>query len=210
MTATSTAKIPVGAIYLYLMAQAGKLRNMGLEENAIFNALKEFVVTNCADPNYPEAKIKAIATDAANPDPRFKDLGPVEFDFTPRPPVTDPDIARGYLRRLLTKHKTLTKKQLQSGFRCDPVVFNDVWAAMVKSEEIEVIGQNRHGNEIFQMADEMGLTPHQQEAVEKIRALQRHTRLTGFRTTRSVNDIKSGLNAEDLAAVCRVLNADPQ
>ncbi len=54
------------------------------------------------------------------------------------------------------------------------------------------------------------LTQLQAEVVAKIRALKEHTRLTGFRTTRSVNDLKSALSAEDLAAVCTVLNQDPQ
>lgn len=54
------------------------------------------------------------------------------------------------------------------------------------------------------------LTPRQAEVIAKIRALKEHTRLTGFRTTRSVNDLKAALSAEDLAAVCAVLNQDPQ
>ncbi len=54
------------------------------------------------------------------------------------------------------------------------------------------------------------LTQLQAEVVAKIRARKEHTRLTGFRTTRSVNDLKSALSAEDLAAVCTVLNQDPQ
>jgi hypothetical protein len=54
------------------------------------------------------------------------------------------------------------------------------------------------------------LTPHQAEVVEKIRALKQHTRLTGFKTTRSQNDLKAALSPDDLAAVCRILNADPQ
>jgi hypothetical protein len=54
------------------------------------------------------------------------------------------------------------------------------------------------------------LTQHQFDVVENIRALKKHTLLTGFRTTRSINDLKSSLNAEDLAAVCRVLNTDQQ
>lgn len=52
------------------------------------------------------------------------------------------------------------------------------------------------------------LTQRQADVITKIRALQEHTRLTGFKTTRSVNELKSALSAEDLAAVCAVLNAD--
>lgn len=59
-------------------------------------------------------------------------------------------------------------------------------------------------------ATQKPLTQHQFDVIEKIRALKKHTRLTGFRTTRSINDLKAGLNAEDLAAVCAVLNADEQ
>jgi hypothetical protein len=54
------------------------------------------------------------------------------------------------------------------------------------------------------------LTQRQADVIEKIRALQEHTRLTGFRTTRSVNELKAGLAAEDLAVVCAVLNKDSQ
>jgi len=54
------------------------------------------------------------------------------------------------------------------------------------------------------------LTQRQFDVIEKIRALKQHTKLTGFRTTRSINDLKASLNAEDLAAVCRVLNIEEQ
>lgn len=54
------------------------------------------------------------------------------------------------------------------------------------------------------------LTQLQADVIAKIRALKEHTRLTGFRTTRSVNELKSALSAEDLAAVCAVLNQDQQ
>ena len=54
------------------------------------------------------------------------------------------------------------------------------------------------------------LTQLQAEVVAKIRALKEHTRLTGFKTTRSVSELKSALSAEDLAAVCAVLNRDQQ
>jgi hypothetical protein len=55
---------------------------------------------------------------------------------------------------------------------------------------------------------ETQMTERQASVVTKIRALQEHTRLTGFKTTRSVNELKSALSAEDLAAVCAALNRD--
>jgi hypothetical protein len=216
MTTTTTTlkdptKIPVGHMWIYLSPRACKLHEMGLDENAIFTALKEFVVANCADPNYPDAKLKAIASAAVNPDPRFKDLHPIEFDFTPvTDSETDPEKVKTHIRRFLMKHKQLTKVQLQHGSRCDSAVFEKVWAEMLREGELESAGRTRHNTDKFRLADEMELTPHQQTVVEKIRALQEHTRLTGFKTTRSVNELKALLNAEDLAAVCRVLNSDQQ
>jgi hypothetical protein len=47
------------------------------------------------------------------------------------------------------------------------------------------------------------------DAIRKIRALKEYTRTTGFKTTRSVNDILEGLDATTLAEVCTALNADP-
>lgn len=49
------------------------------------------------------------------------------------------------------------------------------------------------------------LTQSQREIVAKVKALQNLTAQTGMRTTRSVLDILNKLNAEDLAAVSRVL-----
>ena len=54
------------------------------------------------------------------------------------------------------------------------------------------------------------LTQQQAEVIAKIHALQEHTRLTGFKTTRSVNELKAALAAEDLAVICAVLNKDSQ
>ena len=48
-------------------------------------------------------------------------------------------------------------------------------------------------------------TPVQQQAIDKIQALQRVTVQTGMRTTRSINDILSTLGAEDLAQVAMVV-----
>ncbi|MGA9793076.1 MAG: hypothetical protein WBQ43_20495 [Terriglobales bacterium] len=50
------------------------------------------------------------------------------------------------------------------------------------------------------------LTPT--DAITKIRALKEYTRTTGFKTTRSVNEILASLNATALAEVCAALNAD--
>ena len=47
-----------------------------------------------------------------------------------------------------------------------------------------------------------------EDALTKIRALKEFTRRTGFRTTRSVNDILESLNATMLSEVCAALNAD--
>jgi len=52
---------------------------------------------------------------------------------------------------------------------------------------------------------EMTLTPTQQQAVDKIRALQSVTKATGMRTTRSINDVLNQLCTEDLAAVAAVV-----
>jgi hypothetical protein len=54
----------------------------------------------------------------------------------------------------------------------------------------------------------MGLTPHQQQIVTKILALRKMTAITGFKTTRSQNDLLERLNADDLAAVAAVLYGD--
>jgi hypothetical protein len=49
------------------------------------------------------------------------------------------------------------------------------------------------------------LSPLQQNAVAKIQALQLATATTGFRTTRSINELLSRLSADDLAAVSAVV-----
>jgi hypothetical protein len=210
---TINPKVPLGTIWIHLQSRAGKLHEMGLDENAIFTALKEFVVANCVDPNYPDAKLKALAHAAVNPDPTLEGLEPVVFfpnDDPPRPPVTDPEVLKFFIGRALNKHGALTKRQLQDACHGASSAFDDLLATMLRSGELESAGRTRHNTEKFQLADKMELTPRQQVVVEKIRALQKHTRLTGFRTTRSVNDLKASLNAEDLAAVCRVLNTDEQ
>jgi hypothetical protein len=49
------------------------------------------------------------------------------------------------------------------------------------------------------------LTTEQQAIVDKIRALRRMTASSGFKTTRSVNDLLERLNTDDLAAVASAL-----
>ena len=52
---------------------------------------------------------------------------------------------------------------------------------------------------------ESQLTPSQQEVVDKILALRKMTATSGFKTTRSVNDLLERLNADDLPAVAAAL-----
>jgi len=53
----------------------------------------------------------------------------------------------------------------------------------------------------------MTLTASQEEVVTKIEALRKMTRESGFKTTRSVNDLLERLNPDDLAAVAAALYA---
>jgi hypothetical protein len=45
------------------------------------------------------------------------------------------------------------------------------------------------------------LTTRAQEVLTKVKALREYTQLTGFRTTRSQNDLIQGLDGDDLASV---------
>lgn len=57
--------IKAGNRWIHLQSTAGKLRNLGLGEESIYAALKEFCLKNCEDgENYPDDKIKALATAA--------------------------------------------------------------------------------------------------------------------------------------------------
>jgi hypothetical protein len=57
--------IKAGNRWIHLQSNAGKLRNMGLGEEAIYVALKDFAAKNCEDgENYPDEKIKALAAAA--------------------------------------------------------------------------------------------------------------------------------------------------
>ena len=50
-----------------------------------------------------------------------------------------------------------------------------------------------------------GLTPKQQEIVDKVRSLRQLTRESGFKTTRSQGELLATLGANDLAAVAAAL-----
>lgn len=54
------------------------------------------------------------------------------------------------------------------------------------------------------------LTSCQREVFDKISALRKYTLSTGFKTTRSQNEILSRLNADDLAAVLLALEGGAQ
>jgi len=49
------------------------------------------------------------------------------------------------------------------------------------------------------------MTQQQQKIVDQIKALKKMTETTGFKTTRSQNDLLERLNADDLAAVAGAL-----
>jgi hypothetical protein len=49
------------------------------------------------------------------------------------------------------------------------------------------------------------LSARAQDVLEKVRALRRHTLLTGFRTTRGQNELFSTLTGDELASVLLVL-----
>ncbi|MGB9233890.1 MAG: hypothetical protein WCC04_05715 [Terriglobales bacterium] len=53
-----------------------------------------------------------------------------------------------------------------------------------------------------------GLTPAQQRVLDQVRALRKHTQLTGFKTSRSQSELLATLKAADLAAVVMQLNND--
>jgi len=64
---------------------------------------------------------------------------------------------------------------------------------------------NEEMNEAKAVQATTRLTPTQQQAVEKIKALQSVTRATGMKTTRSINDVLNQLDTNDLAAVAAVV-----
>lgn len=69
--------IPAGERWNHLRSTAGKLRNAGLSEEGIYQALKDFAEENCEDgANYPDEKIKALASAAIN-----------KFDATEKTPI---------------------------------------------------------------------------------------------------------------------------
>lgn len=59
--------IPAGNRWEHIRSAAGKLRNAGLDEDAIYLGLKNFAENHCEDgANYPDDKIKALASAAVN------------------------------------------------------------------------------------------------------------------------------------------------
>jgi hypothetical protein len=59
--------IPVSTRWKYLRSTAGSLRNLGLDENGIYDALKNFAANRCEDGNnYPDEKIRALAACTSN------------------------------------------------------------------------------------------------------------------------------------------------
>jgi hypothetical protein len=55
---------------------------------------------------------------------------------------------------------------------------------------------------------EKELSPESRAVVEKIRVLRKYTRDTGFKTTRSQNDLLQTLDGNDLANALLVLNEE--
>ena len=82
--------IPAGNRWIHLQSKAGTLRNIGLDEDGIYNALRNFAENNCEDgANYPDEKIKEIAHAAFN-----------KFDAMESSPIVmvgspDPEIEEG-------------------------------------------------------------------------------------------------------------------
>lgn len=61
--------IPEGNRWAHLQVQAGKLKNMNLSEEGIYNALKDFAAQNCENGDqYPDEKIVNLAEWAASPE----------------------------------------------------------------------------------------------------------------------------------------------
>jgi hypothetical protein len=77
--------ISLGNRRTYLMKHSGVLRNMGLDEDGIYAALKNFAENNCEDgENYPDDKIREIANAAFN---KFEatQMGPIVTVGSPDP-----------------------------------------------------------------------------------------------------------------------------
>ena len=88
------ALIAAGNRWYHLRSAAGKLRNMGLDEDAIYSALKSFASNNCEDgENYPDEHIRKLAQaavtvfDAAEPAPVvfFGDAKKIDVNITELP-----------------------------------------------------------------------------------------------------------------------------
>jgi hypothetical protein len=64
-----SALIPEGNRWAHLQAKAGTFKNLGLSEEGIYNALKDFSANNCENgDSYPDDKIRNLAEWAASPD----------------------------------------------------------------------------------------------------------------------------------------------
>lgn len=57
--------VPHGSIHTYMLMEAGRLRNLGLSEDAIYTGLSELVHKNCAPP-IDESRIKLMAKSICN------------------------------------------------------------------------------------------------------------------------------------------------
>ena len=65
--AGSKELIPVNTRWRHLQSRAGTFRNLGMSEDGIYAALKDFAATSCEDgANYPDDKIQALAVWAAS------------------------------------------------------------------------------------------------------------------------------------------------
>ena len=59
---------------------------------------------------------------------------------------------------------------------------------------------------IKNLAKEAHLTEQQREAIDRINTLKAHTQATGYRTTRSVNEILDKFTGSELADILRAVN----
>jgi hypothetical protein len=59
----SGEKIPVSQRWVHIRSRAGSLRNLGLDEDAIYIGIKSFAANHCEDgENYPDDKLREIAS----------------------------------------------------------------------------------------------------------------------------------------------------
>lgn len=78
--------IPEGNRWAHLQAKAGTFKNLGLDEEGIYNALKNFCSNNCENgDNYPDGKIKQLAEWAASPECEGSEQTPILTFGSPDP-----------------------------------------------------------------------------------------------------------------------------